>query len=166
MKRIVLAVILLAAAYGISAQEPVVYTTTTTTTSVKSNIDYTAQVPTTIRTNFQMTYPTVTEVTWMPVNDWWYATYRNEDNRVVRVYYNTQPYYLDKNESFRLSLPVLNTFVPDDVIAAAINSYGNELFSITAAKPGESTQGYHVTLIKNGVSEIVMMNSDAMAKVK
>jgi len=159
MKRIFLATILLAAAYAVSAQEPVVYTTTSAT--IKTNPDYTMQVPVSIRTNFQAAYPTATQVTWMPMNDWWYATYRNDENRVVRVYYNTQPYYLDKNESFRLSLPVLNTFVPDDVIASAINTYGNELFSITSAKTG-SGQAYHVTLIRNGVSEIVMMNNNAM----
>ena len=88
---------------------------------------------------------------------------KNEDNRMERVYYNTQPYYLERNETYRLSLPVLNTFVPDDVIASAVNTYGNELFSITATKPGESGPAYHVTLIRNGVSEIVSMNASAVA---
>ncbi|HEX7845914.1 MAG TPA: hypothetical protein VF476_08960, partial [Chitinophagaceae bacterium] len=147
MKKVVLAAILISAAYVMSAQEPVIYTTTTTTTTVRSDVDYTSQVPATIRTNFQLTYPAVTEVKWMPVNDWWYATYKDDNDMIVRVYYNTQPYYLGKNESFRMALPVLNTYIPDDIIAAAINNYGNELFSITAAKPDETGQTYHVTLI-------------------
>ena len=85
---------------------------------------------------------------------------------MARVYYKTQPYYLERDESFRLSLPVLNTFVPDDVIASAISTYGNDLFSITATKAGENVQAYNVTLIKNGLSEIVSMNTNAMAYSK
>ena len=158
--KIVLAVLMLVISYTLVAQEPT-KTTTTTTTSI--TVDNNTQVPASIRTNFQMSYPNVTEVKWMPVNDWWYASFKNEENRMVRVYYNTQPYYLERDESFRLSLPVLNTFVPDDVILAAINTYGNDLYSITTTKPGENGQMYHVTLIKNGVSEIVMLNSNAVA---
>ena len=159
MKRIVLAVILLAAAYTISAQE-----VTTTTTTTVNNTD---QVPLSIRTNFQQSYPMATDVTWTAMNDWWYATYRDENKRIVKVYYNTQPYYLERNENYMLSLPVLNTFVPDDVITSAINTYGNSLYSITMSKAGENgMQPYHVTVIKNGVSEIVMMNAEAVAANK
>ena len=148
------------AAYTVSAQVPVAYRTTTV-----ADAKYVSQVPLTIRTNFQVAYPAVTEVTWMPANDWWYASYINSDNRMSRVYYNTQPYYLEENRdaSFRVSLPVLNTYVPDDVVSSAINKYGGNLFSITARKPDNNgLQSYHITLIKNGVSEIVMMNGDNM----
>ena len=160
MKKIFFAAIILAAAYSASAQEPVVYRTTTVT-----DVNYTYQVPTVIRTNFQIANPNVTQVTWMPMNDWWYAAYLNDDNRLTRVYYNTQPYYLEPNRdaSFRVALPVLNTYVPDDVIKTAINRFGGNLFSITAGKPDENGMiTYHVTLIKNGVSEIVTMSGDNM----
>jgi hypothetical protein len=162
MKQFLLVVVMLAAVYSLSAQEPVV-TTPTTTTTTKVSVDNNAQVPASIRMDFQLHHPSATNVTWMPMNDWWYASYKNEDNRMERVYYNTQPYYLERNENFRLSLPVLNTFVPDDVIANAVSTYGNELFSITASKLGETGQTYHVTLIRNGVSEIVSMNASAVA---
>ena len=163
MKKILCAVIALATAYTLSAQQPVAYTSTTTTT-----VDYTSQVPVMIRTNFQTVNPTVTQVTWMPQStDFWYASYVNSDNRMTRVYYNTQPWYMyepSRNEGFKVSLPVLNTFVPEDVITSAIRTYGNDLFSITARKPAEDgSQSYHVTLIKNGVSEIVLMDGDNMA---
>ena len=160
MKRFLLAVIMLAGVYSLCAQEPVVTTTTKTTIN---GVGHNSQVPASIRMDFQLTHPTAMDVKWMPINDWWYASYKNEDNRMERVYYNTQPYYLERNETYRLSLPVLNTFVPDDVIASAVNTYGNELFSITATKPGESGPAYHVTLIRNGVSEIVSMNASAVA---
>ena len=163
MKKIFCAAIMLATAYTLSAQEPVALRTTTTAT-----VDYTSQVPVTIRTNFVAANPTVTQVTWMPMNtDWWYASYVTADNRMTRVYYNTQPWYMyepERNEGFKVSLPVLNTYVPEDVITAAIRTYGNDLFGITARKPAEDgSQSYHVTLIKNGVSEIVLMDGDNMA---
>jgi len=156
MKKIFLAAIILAAAYTLSAQE-VVYKTNST------EFDYSAQVPMTIKTNFQASYPNVTTVTWMPMtNDWWYATYKTDNNRIVRVYYNTQPWYMMRGENFRASLPVLNTFVPDVVVTNAINTYGNNLYSITRRLPSGTDEMYHVTVIKNGVSEIVLMNGQGV----
>jgi hypothetical protein len=156
MKKIFLAAITLTAAYTLGAQE-VVYKTNA------NEFDYSAQVPATIKTNFQASYPNVTTVTWMPMtNDWWYATYKTDNNRVVRVYYNTQPWYMMRGESFRASLPVLNTFVPDGVVTNAINTYGNNLYSITRRLPSGTDEMYHVTVIKNGVAEIVLMNGQGV----
>ena len=156
MKKYFLAVITLAAAYTISAQE-VSYKTNT------NEVDFTGQVPATIRTNFQTSYPTATTVTWMPMNsDWWYATYKTDNNRIVRVYYNTEPWHMMRGESFKASLPVLNTFVPDLVITNAINTYGNNLYSITKRMSTGTEELYHVTIIKNGVSEITMMNGQGV----
>ena len=142
----------LAATYTVNAQEVVAYKSNT------NDVDYSSQVPTVIRANFHASYPTVTTATWMPVtNDWWYATYK-ENNRIVRVYYNTQPWYMMRGESFKASLPVLNTFVPDQVILNAINSYGNNLYSITKRLSTVNEEVYHVTVIKNGMSEVILMN--------
>ena len=69
-----------------------------------------------------------------------------------------------RDNSFKVALPVLNTYVPEDVIAAAIRTYGNELAGITARKlEPNGMQSYFVTLIKNGVSEIQEMNTDRTA---
>jgi hypothetical protein len=155
MKKIFCAAMILAATFTVSAQEVLAYKSTT-------NVDYSSQVPTVIRANFQASYPTVTTATWMPVtNNWWYATYK-DNNRIVRVYYNTQPWYMMRGESFKASLPVLNTFVPDQVILNAINTYGNDLYSITRRVSNGNDEVYHVTLIKNGVSEITLMNAQGV----
>lgn len=157
MKKIFFAAVILAAAYTVSAQEVV-------TVKANSNeFDYTAQVPTTIRENFQASYPTATTVTWMPMtSDWWYATYKTDNNRIVRVYYNTQPWYMMRGESFKASLPVLNTYVPDVVITNAINTYGNNLYSITRRLSNGADELFHVTVIKNGVSEVTLMNAQGV----
>jgi len=159
MKKIFCAAMILAVTYTVSAQEAVVHKTT------PDNPDHSSQVPTVIRENFQASYPTVTTATWMPVtNDWWYATYK-ENNRIVRVYYNTQPWYMMRGESFKASLPVLNTFVPDQVILNAINTYGNDLYSITQKLSAGNEESYHVTVIKNGVSEVILMNRQGVVVV-
>ena len=150
---------ILAATYTVSAQEVVAYKSTT------NDVDYSSQVPTVILANFKTNYPTVITATWMPVtNDWWYATYK-ENNRIVRVYYNTQPWYMMRGESFKASLPVLNTFVPDQVILNAINTYGNDLYSITKKLSAGNEESYHVTVIKNGVSEVILMNRQGVVVV-
>ena len=159
MKKIFCAAMVLAATFTVSAQEVVAYKSTT------NDVDYSSQVPTVIRANFQASYPCVTRATLMPVtNDWWYATYK-ENNRIVRVYYNTQPWYMMRGESFKASLPVLNTFVPDQVILNAINTYGNDLYSITQRLSIGNEEVYHVTVIKNGISEVISMNRQGVVVV-
>jgi hypothetical protein len=154
MQKIFLSAIMLAGAYALCAQEVTVYKAT--------DVNY--QVPVIIKTNFQAAYPAATQVTWQPMSsDWWYATYK-DNNRLTIVYYNTQPYYLIRDESYKMSLPVLNTFVPEDVIANAVNTYGGDLYSITAMKVnGAETPTYQVVLIKNGTMESATMNGTAVA---
>jgi len=143
MKKIFCAEIILAAAYTVSAQEVMTYKSTT------NEVDYSSQVPASIRANFVANNPTTATVTWMPMtSDWWYATYKSDNNRIVRVYYNTQPWYMMRGESFKASLPVLNTYVPDVVITNAINTYGNNLYSITRRVSNGNDEVYHVTVIK------------------
>jgi len=159
MKKIFFAAMILAATFTVSAQEVVAYKSTT------NDFGYSPQVPAVIRANFQASYPTVTTATWMPAtNDWWYATYK-DNNRIVRVYYNTQPWYMMRGESFKASLPVLNTFVPDQVILNAINTYGNDLYSITQRLSIGNEEVYHVTVIKNGISEVISMNRQGVVVV-
>jgi len=157
MKKIFCAAIILAAAYTVSAQEVMTYKSTT------NEVDHSSQVPASIRANFVANNPTTATVTWMPMtSDWWYATYKSDNNRIVRVYYNTQPWYMMRGESFKASLPVLNTYVPDVVITNAINTYGNNLYSITRRVSNGNDEVYHVTVIKNGVSEIALMNNQGV----
>jgi hypothetical protein len=157
MKKIFCAAIIVVAAYTASAQEMVIYKT------ANSEFDNSSQVPASIRANFQANYPAATTVTWMPVtSDWWYATYKNDNNRIVRVYYNTQPWYMMRGENFKASLPVLNTYVPGVVITNAINTYGDNLYSITRRLSNGNDEVYHVTFIKNGVSEISLMNAQGV----
>lgn len=151
MKKFFIAAGMLGLVYTASAQEKTMTTTST---------NYAYDVPAVIATTFQANHPTVTRVTWMPLNeDWWYATYTTEDDMIEKVYYNTQPYYEDKETSFKVSLPVLNTWVPDHIVKEAVSKHGNHIFSITAGKLNGNEQTYYVTLIRNGQSEIVPLHA-------
>lgn len=154
MKRVFLGAIMLATAYAVSAQDPTPYRAT----------DMNYSVPVYIQGKFQATYPNATMVTWQPGStNWWYASYK-ENNRITNVYYNTQEYYLIRDETYVVTLPVLNSFVPEEVIASAVNTYGTDLYSITALKPDSSNNTlYSVTMIKNGTMETAVMNSSGMA---
>jgi len=158
MKRIFLSAIMLATAYTLCAQDqPYMATDVNPGT-------YTA--PVIIQTKFQTNYPNATMVTWQPMSDWWYATYKDNNNRLVSVYYNTQPYYLIRDEVYTVSLPVLNSFVPDDVVTNAVNTYGASLYSITALKPDvNNNTAYEITLVKNGKMEMATMNANGTVYV-
>ena len=60
---------------------------------------------------------------------------------------------------------MLNTFVPDVVITNAINTYGNDLYSITKKLSTGNEESYHVTVIKNGVLEVTLMNRQGVVVV-
>jgi len=155
MKKIILGVIVLAAGYALSAQVTVTNKEQSTTPAT------TYTVPEPILTNFQTTYPGATMVTWQPTTEWWYATYTTNNNRIVHVYYNTQPYYLEKGRdvNYIVALPVINTYVPEGVITAAINSYRANLYSITTMKGTNNEVVYQVCLIENGTARTVWMNA-------
>jgi hypothetical protein len=155
MKKIIFAGMLLVAGYSLYAQ-------TVTYQATSSNNTYITPAP--IRTNFQTYYPGAEMVVWEPRGEWWHATYKG-DNRMTHVYYASTVYYLEHpdNANFKVTLPVLNTYVPDGVITAAINSYGNNLYSITKMKTSNADEVYQVSLMENGTLKNVWMNSEGTA---
>jgi len=155
MKKVIFAMTLLVAGYTLSAQEPAVYSTQTT-----SSVTY--NTPASIQTNFQITYPDANMATWQSTSGWWHATYKG-NNRVIHTYYSTQPWYMEHPTSYTLSLPVLNTYVPEEVITSAISTYGNNLYSITKMKSSSDAEGYMVTLLENGTQKIVWLNGESVA---
>lgn len=157
MKKTILVIMVLAAGYALSAQVAVVYAVP----SAGSSNTYIVSEP--IRTNFQTTYPGVTMATWEPMNGWWYSTYKEDNNRITYVYYSTQPYYLLKGRdvNYNVALPVINAYVPETVIAAAIKNYGVSLYSITTIKAANNDVAYQVCLMENGIARTVWMNPES-----
>lgn len=161
MNRILFSVLFIAGGLSAFGQDPVVvqdkpvvvYRLSTTTA-------YPAlTVPTHIRTNFETANPGVTVIAWEPMNVWdpnivwWRASY-NTNNRLTHVYYN------DAGTNYKISLPVLQTYVPDAVITHAISTHGNNIYGITKMKGSGDMDVYQVRVLDNGVVNSVWMKED------
>ncbi len=161
MKKVIIALLLAGTGYAVGAQEYVLYTTQTTGT-------YNAySIPEPIKMRYVATYGDPSLATWQPVNGWWHATYKGADNRIDHVYYTTEPWYLvpvpGREASFKISLPVTNTYVPDEVINAAVNRYGANLYSITQLATSDNMNAYQVGLLENGTMRTVIMHHESTA---
>ena len=144
MKKVVFATMLLAATLSLSAQVTTYRMETTGTNPAYS-------VPNEIRVNFETAYPTVSTVTWTPVDNMWKASY-TDNNRTTQIYYN------NNGEAYRLALPVISTHVPDVVVSAAIAAYGLSLYDITRMRAADNTDVYQVRLLENSVPRSIWMN--------
>jgi hypothetical protein len=154
MKKTILVILVLATGYALSAQASYVYTIRSTSSE---NTDIVLQPA---PTSFQTTYPVVTLATWEPMGGWWHSTYKVDNNRITYVYYSTEPYYLIQNRdvNYKVALPVINSYVPETVIEAAINHYGASLYSITTIKAENNETVYQLCLMENGNASTVWMN--------
>ena len=140
MKKIILVVMIFAAGYTLRAQSPVVYTIQ------PAGSDYVYVVS-------------------EPMNGWWHSTYKEDNNRITYAYYSTQPYYLlnGRDANYKVALPVMNTYIPETVIAVAINRYGPSLYSITPIKTVNNDMAYQIGLLENGIARTVWMNPEGTA---
>lgn len=154
MKRIFLGLAFIAACFAASAQVKVYRLE-----SVGENMAYTA--PGYIRVSFENAYPGVTYVVWEPQEELWRASFL-ENNRITHMYYNSA------GVNYRTSLPVLNTYVPEEVVKDAIDKYGTALYSITRMKGADGTDLYQVGLLDNSMQGSVIINEEGveMSEVK
>lgn len=148
MKKVILATMLMAATWSLSAQVTVYRLESSGTNPAYS-------VPEYIRVNFETANPNITVVTWAPVNDMWRATY-NKDNRITQIYYN------NTGEAYRVALPVISTHVPEEVIAAAVGMYGESLYDITKMRAADNSDVYQVRLLEKSVPRSVWMNEQGI----
>jgi hypothetical protein len=158
MKKTILVVMVLAAGCALRAQEAVVYTVRA------PGSDNTYLVAEPLHTNFRTDHPGVTLRAWEPVSGWWYSTYKEENNRITYLYYSTQPYYLvpvpGRDVNYKVALPVSNSYIPETVIALAIDRYGTSLYSITTIMGNNNEMVYQVGLLENGNLRTVWMNPE------
>lgn len=159
MKKTILVIMVLASGYALSAQASFVYTLR------PASSDNTEIIPQPYYSNIQTNYPVVTLATWEPTGGWWHSTYKVDNNRITYVYYSTEPYYLiqGRDVNYKVALPVINTYVPEYVIEAAINHYGASLYSITTIKAENNGMVYQLYLMENGSASTVWMNPQSTA---
>lgn len=147
MKKIIFLVILIGGATTLLAQENDTYSVTSTGSYKAYN------APNNVRMKFQPTYPSASNVTWQPMNEWWVASY-TADNRLMHVYYGPN------GTSYSVALPAIENKVPEEVITKALNQFGNNMYDITMMKSANSNTVYMVRLMDNGNIRSTWMNED------
>ena len=149
MKKVIIATMLMAATWSLSAQVTVYKLESSGTNPAYA-------IPEHIRMDFQSHYPTITVVNWAPVSEMmWRATY-TENNRISQIYYN------NTGQAYRVALPVISTHVPEEVVTAAINTYGANLYDITKMKAADNTDVYQVRLLENNMPKSVWMDQNGI----
>lgn len=145
-------------------------TTTNQSYNTTSTSNYNAYgIPNYVQMNFQTQHPNVGNLTWTsPTADWYHGYYSDPNGRYTHVYYSTDPYYNsqyypERVTGYTVSLPVLQTYVPDEVITVATNLYKQNLYDITAMKGKDSQQIYQVRVQDNGELKSMWMDANGTA---
>lgn len=105
------------------------------TTSV--NIPYRAQL------NVQKDYPSANNITWTRSGDWYQGTYMN-NGRYSHIYYN------DRGDTYTVSMPVTETYVPDDIMNKVTTMYGPMVYDVTMMKGDSGQSIYQIRTLENG----------------
>ncbi|MGZ3938024.1 MAG: hypothetical protein ACXVLT_04905 [Flavisolibacter sp.] len=123
-------------------------------------------IPTYVQTNFQAQHPNVSNLTWTASTADFYHGYYTDptSGRYTHVYYSTDPYYNvqyypERVTGYTVSLPVLETWVPDAVVTTALNQYKQNLYDIAAMKGNNQTNMYVVRVLDNGELKSMYMDS-------
>lgn len=189
MKKILLSTVLAACSWAVFAQDTTMNNTNNTTTNgmnstmntnnsmnnqtygTTSTSSYNAYgIPNYVEMNFQASHPNISNLMWDASTADYYHGYYNDPatGRYTHVYYSTDPYYNvsyypERVTGWSVSLPVLQTWVPDEVVSQASNLYKQNLYDITAMKGTQGQDIYQVRLRENGELRTVWMDANGTA---
>ncbi|TCZ74086.1 hypothetical protein [Flaviaesturariibacter aridisoli] len=126
--------------------------------SMQSNSNYPAYgaataVPGNFSTSLQRDYPTAFNPTWQQSGDWYRASFNNQ-NRNVMVY------YAPNGNSYSVALPVLNGYIPEEVVTRALNTYGSNLYSISRVKAANGQDAYQINTLDGGMARNEFIGED------
>jgi hypothetical protein len=160
MKKTFLAMLMAGCSCGVFAQEDsvkntMVDNTLTTTSEYNAFSSFTATPPYYVNSYVLIYYPAATNLHWrLDNNDWWHAYYLDNNNMPMHVYYNTG------GNTYTVSLPVKQTWVPDAVVTKTVQLYGPVLYDINAIKGTNKEDIYAVRILENGVASTVYMDEN------
>jgi hypothetical protein len=103
----------------------------------------TTNVPSTTQSFLVRDYPTATNPVWEQSGEWYRATYL-DNNRSMHVY------YAPNGSSYAVALPVIQSWVPENVVTTALNQFGNNIYAINKIRAANGNEVYQVTLLENG----------------
>jgi hypothetical protein len=82
-------------------------------------------------------------VNWQQSGDFYHGTYLT-NGRYNHVYYNMA------GATYTVSLPVTQTWVPDDIINRASSMYGPTIYDLTTLKGSNGQNVYQIRTVENG----------------
>lgn len=102
-------------------------------------------LPMYVQTNFAKDYtnPDNRQYAWNQYGDW-FSTHYTAKGRL------TQYFYDQRGSGYSLSLPVIQTYVPEEIVDKALQKYGAHLYSIGMVKTADGSSAYLVGLINRG----------------
>ena len=114
-----------------------------------------ATLPSNVQMSFNRDFPATVNNTysWNQYGDWFHTQYMS-NGRSIHYYYNT------RGTGYSLALPVIQTYVPEDVIDKALQKYGANLYSISMVKTADDTNAYQLGLIERGQLRMEYLNED------
>jgi hypothetical protein len=112
-------------------------------------------LPMNVQSRFSQDFPSGANNTysWSQYGDWFHSQYR-ASGRSMHYFYNT------RGDGYALALPVIQTYVPEDVIDKALNKYGSTLYSIGMVKAVDTGNTYQIGLIEGGQLRMVYLNDN------
>lgn len=104
-----------------------------------------AGLPMNIQMRYNQDFPSNvnTPMSWSQYGDWFNTYYKNNGRL-------TQYFYDQRGNGYSLALPVLQTYVPEDIVQKALDKYGANLYSISLVKTPAGSNAYQVSLIHGG----------------
>ena len=130
------------------------------TTSAVSSSSYNAygtvavDVPSTVRYSFQKDYPSVTNAQWYQTpNGQLRVMYKDVNNQDMDVYY-----YGNSAQSYMVSMPVMQSFTSEDIVAKAKSMFGLNVYDINRVKAANNEYVYHLRLLNNGQVKSVWLS--------
>jgi hypothetical protein len=104
-------------------------------------------LPANVQMRFSQDFPTGanSQYTWHQYGDWFHTHYNN-NGRLIQYFYD------QRGSGYSLALPVLHTYVPENIIASAISKYGTSLYSISMVRTADSSNSnaYQIGLLQRG----------------
>ncbi|RYF86820.1 MAG: hypothetical protein EON98_02490 [Chitinophagaceae bacterium] len=116
-----------------------------------------AGLPMNVQMRFNQDFPSGMNNTysWSQYGDWFHTQYRNA-GRSMHYFYNT------RGDGYALALPVIQTYVPEDIIDKALNKYGASLYSIGMVSGVDTGNVYQLGIIQNGQMHSEYLNDNGV----
>jgi hypothetical protein len=112
-----------------------------------------SSLPMNVQMRFNQDFPTSVnnQYAWNQYGDWFHTHYR-ANGRSMHYFYD------QKGSGYALALPVIQTYVPEEIIDKALNKYGATLYSIGMVKAVDTGNVYQLGIIERGQMRMEYLN--------